>query len=139
MAMYEGSNGSVKLLDGTGTLTAVARIRSWTISVTRDTVEGTSMASGGVRSYLKGLETYSGSMEIIYDDSTSSEVNTALNPSTDTAITAEFYPDQSVVGTKFAGEIIVTEFSITASYDGLVTASVSFQGNGALTSTKYSA
>lgn len=139
MAMYEGSNGSVKLLDGTGTLTNVAQVRSWTISATRDTVETTSMSSSGVRTFVKGLETWSGSMEIVYDDSTSTEVNAALNPSTDTVITGEWYPDNSVAGTKFAGTIIVTEFSVTATYDGITTASVSFQGTGAMTTTKYSA
>jgi len=132
MASYEGSNGAVKLVDGAGTYAAVAQVRSWNISHSRDTVEDTSMGDS-FRTHKKGLESWSGSMEIIFDDSVSSEVNSALNPSTDTAIGIELFPDVSVVTTKFSGTIIVTEWAITASYDGLTTASVSFTGSGALT------
>lgn len=139
MASYEGSNGAVKLLDGSGTLTAVAQVRSWNISHSRDTVEDTSMGDS-FRTHKKGLESWSGSMDIIFDDSVSSEVNAAMNPSTDTVITGEWFPDVSVVTTKFSGAIIVTEYAITTSYDGLTTASVSFTGTGALTSAlMYSA
>jgi predicted secreted protein len=138
MASYEGSNGAVKLLDGSGTLTAVAQVRSWNISISRDTVEDTSMGDS-YRTHKKGLQSWSGSMDIVYDDSTSAEVQAAISPDTDTVVTAEFFPDVSVVATKFAGTIIVTEFAVTASYDGLVTASVSFSGTGALSAATYSA
>ena len=131
MASYEGSNGAVKVLDGTGTLTAIAQVRSWNISQSRDTVEDTSMGDA-YRTHKKGLASWSGSMDIIFDDAEGAEVQAALNPDTDTAITAEFFPDLAVVATKFAGTIIITEYAITASYDGLVTASVSFSGTGAL-------
>jgi predicted secreted protein len=82
---------------------------------------------------------WSGTMDIVYDDSTVAEVNAAISPDTDTVITGEFYPDASVVATKFAGTLIVTSFAVTASYDGLVTASVAFQGTGALSAATYSA
>ena len=131
MASYEGSNGSVKVLDGTGTAAAIAQVRSWNISHSRDTVEDTAMGDS-FRTHKKGLQSWSGSMEIIFDDQESAEVNASLDPNTDTVITADFWPDASVVGTKFTGTIIVTEYAVTASYDGLVTASVSFSGTGAL-------
>jgi predicted secreted protein len=131
MASYEGSNGSVKVLDGTGTSTAIAQVRSWNISHSRDTVEDTSMGDS-FRTHKKGLQSWSGSMEIIFDDAEGAEVNASLDPNTDTVITADFFPDAAVVGLKFTGTIIVTEYAVTASYDGLVTASVSFSGTGAL-------
>jgi predicted secreted protein len=140
MATYEGSNGKVMIKSGASdTLTAIAAVRSWNVSLTRDTVEDTSMNNDGYRTHKKGLQSYSGSMEIVYDDTTSAVVNAALNPDTDGVVAVEFYPDESVAGTKFAGNIIITEFGVTASYDGLVTASVSFQGNGAPTTVKISA
>jgi predicted secreted protein len=138
MASYEGSNGAVKVLDGSGTLTAIAQVRSWNISISRDTVEDTSMGDS-YRTHKKGLQSWSGSMDIVYDDSTVAEVNSAISPDTDTVITAEFFPDVSVVATKFAGTIIITEYAVTASYDGLVTASVSFSGTGALSAATYGA
>jgi len=133
MASYEGSAGTVKIKSGSDTLTAIASVRSWSMDITRDTVENTSMSSGGVRTYLKGLQSYSGSMDIVYDDSENAIVSTAMNPDTDDTVSVEFYSDSTVDATKFAGDVIITSYSITASYDGLVEASVSFQGTGAIT------
>ncbi len=139
MATYEGSNGKVMMKSGADTLTAVAAVRSWTATFTRDTVEDTSMNNSGYRTHKKGLQSWSGSMEIVYDDSTQAAVQTAMDPDTDAAVMVEFYPDESVVGTLFSGTVIVTEFAVTASYDGLVTASVSFTGTGAPVNKKFSA
>jgi len=133
MASYEGSAGTVKIASGADALTAIASVRGWSMDITRDTVEDTSMASGGVRTYKKGLQTYSGSMDIVYDDSEDTIVSTAMNPDTDDAVTVEFYSDGTVDATKFAGSVIITSYSVTASYDGLTEASVSFQGTGAIT------
>lgn len=139
MATYEGSNGKVMTKSGSDTLTAIAAVRTWNISLTRDTVEDTSMNNAGYRTHKKGLQSWSGSMDIVYDDTTSSVVQTALNPDTDAAVSVELYPDESVSATKFGGSIIVTEFAVTASYDGLVTATVSFTGTGAPSSAIISA
>ncbi len=133
MANYEGSAGTVKIKSGSDALTAIASVRGWSMDITRDVVENTSMASGGVRTYKKGLQTYSGSMDIVYDDSENTIVSTALTPDTDDAVSVEFYSDSAVDATKFAGDVIITGYSVTASYDGLTEASVSFQGTGAIT------
>lgn len=134
MATYEGSGGKVMIKSGTDTLTAIAAVRSWSVSLTRDTVEDTSMASGGVRTFKKGLQSWSGSMEIIYDDTTGVVVQTALNPNTNTAVTVELYAD-AAGNDQFTGTIIVTEFGASVAFDGLMTATVSFQGTGACTAT----
>jgi predicted secreted protein len=133
MASYEGSSGTVKIKSGTDTLTAVASVRSWSLDITRDTVEDTSMSSSGVRTYKKGLQTYTGSMTIVYDDSENTIVSTAMDPDTDDTVSVEFYSDATVNATKFAGDVIVTSYSLTASFDGLSEATVAFQGDGALT------
>lgn len=132
MATYEGSAGSVKIKSGSDTLTAVASVRTWSIDITRDTVEDTAMGTGN-RTYKKGLQSYSGSMDIVFDSSESSVVSTAINPDTDNTVTVEFYAQDADNSTKFSGDVIVTSYSISASYDGLVEATVSFQGTGALT------
>lgn len=139
MATYEGSNGKVMVKSGSDTLTAVAAVRSWTATFTRDTVEDTSMNNAGYRTHKKGLQSWSGSMEIVYDDSTSSVVQTALDPDTDDAVVVEFYPDEAVAGTVFSGTVIVTEFGVSSSFDGLVTATCSFQGTGAPSAALISA
>ena len=139
MATYEGSNGKVMVKSGADTLTAIAAVRTWSATFTRETVEDTSMNNAGYRTHKKGLQSWEGSLEIVYDDTTAAIVQTALNPDTDTAVGVELYPDEAVSATKFAGTIIVTEFSVTSSYDGLVTASVSFSGTGAPTTAIISA
>jgi len=133
MATYEGSAGTVKIKSGADSLTAVASVRSWSMDISRDTVEDTSMASSGVRTYKKGLQTFSGSMDIVYDDSEATAVSTALTPDTDDTVSVELYSNSAADTTKFAGDVIVTSYSISASYDGLTEVSVSFQGTGALT------
>jgi len=131
MATYEGSAGQVKIKSGSDALTAVASVRSWNLDVTRETVEDTVMGDGN-RTYKKGLQDYSGSMDIVFDSSENAIVSTALTPDTDDTVSIEFYSDANDDTTKFAGDVIVTSYSITASYDGLSEASVSFQGTGAL-------
>lgn len=132
MATYEGSAGTVKIKSGSDTLTAVASVRTWSIDISRDTVEDTAMGDGN-RTYKKGLQSYSGSMDIVFDSSENAIVSTALNPDTDDTVSVEFYAEANDDTTKFAGDVIVTSYSISASYDGLVEATVSFQGTGALT------
>jgi predicted secreted protein len=135
MANYQGNNGSVKIKSGSDTLTAVADVRTWSVTVNRETVETTAMGDD-YRKYLKGLQMFNGSMDIVYNDSESSIVATSINPDTDATVTVEFYND-AADGTKFVGEVIVTAFTVNASYDGLTTASVTFQGTGAPTVTNW--
>lgn len=135
MANYQGNNGSVKIKSGADSLTAVADVRTWSVTVNRETVENTAMGDD-YRKYLKGLQMWNGSMDIVYNDSEASIVATSINPDTDNAVTVEFYGDNAD-GTKFVGEVIVTAFTVNASYDGLMTASVTFQGTGAPTVTNW--
>lgn len=135
MANYQGNNGSVKIKSGSDSLTAVADVRTWSVTVNRETVETTAMGDD-FRKYLKGLGMFNGSMDIVYNDSENAIVATSMNPDTDAAVTVEFYSD-AADGTKFVGEVIVTAFTVNASYDGLTTASVTFQGTGAPTVTNW--
>lgn len=68
MANYQGNNGSVKIKSGSDALTAVADVRTWSVSVNRETVETTAMGDD-FRTYLKGIGMFNGSMDIVYNDS----------------------------------------------------------------------
>lgn len=132
MATYEGSNGQVMLNS-----VAVAEVRSWTLTHTRDTVEDTVMGDG-FRTYKKGLQTWTGSMEIVWSDSENATVETAMDPDTDSAITVKFYANSSITSTGvWEGGVIVTSFSVSNTYDGLMTGTVEFQGTGAPTLTNW--
>lgn len=139
MANYQGNNGAVKIKSGSDALTAVADVRSWSVTMTRDTVERTAMGDD-FRTYLKGLQTYTGSMEIVYNDSEDAIVNTAFNPDTDATVNVELYADiNNTTTAKFTGDVIITSFAVTNTFDGLMTATVDFQGtdNPTLTNWKF--
>jgi predicted secreted protein len=130
MATFTGENGKVELTaeDSAGTVT-VAEVRSWTVEHTKDVIEDTVMGDAA-RTYKSGLHQFTGSMEVVYDSTHTSATN-AFDPAQDGALTVEFYPD-ATTGQKFSGSVIVTSVSRTASFDDLVTATVNFQGSGAL-------
>lgn len=137
MANYQGNAGSVKIKSGSDTLTAIADVRTWSATFNREVVESTAMGDTD-RKFLKGLQTYTGSMEIVYNDSENAIVETSLNPDTDAVVSVELFADSTNTTTsKLAGTIIVTSFSVTNSFDGLMTASVEFQGTGAPTVTNF--
>ena len=132
MATLTGENGTVNYgTDSAGSFTAVAEVRSWTVEHTKDVIEDTVMGDAA-RTFKAGLHAWTGSMEIMVDTSLTGEDNAILNPSDDAALFVQFYPNSST-GEYFQGEVLVTSVSRNASFDDMVTASVSFQGTGPLT------
>jgi len=133
MATYTGELGKVELTsDDSAGLVTIAEVRSWTVEHTKDVIEDTVMGDAA-RTYKSGLHSFTGSMEVVYDDGHTASSN-AFNPAQDGALSVEFWPSTSG-GEKFTGSVIVTSVSRTASYDDLVTATVNFQGTGALSTT----
>jgi predicted secreted protein len=139
MATLTGNNGVVKIDNASGTPTTIAAVRNFSIDITADTIETSTMGTDA-RTYVKGLSSFSGSADIYFDPANytgGASVVAALNPTAgtvgDAAITVELYLDGS--SKKFAGEVIVTGFSVSSSMDGMVEASISFQGSGAATFT----
>ncbi len=127
---YTGETGVIKY-DVSGTPTAVAEIRSFTIDQEQATVEQTVMGDT-TRSYLPSLAQYSGSMDVFFrdDDAAANALFSGIGAG---AATIEIYPSGETTGSKLYGEIIVTGHSITSNFDGMVEASISFQGTGGLT------
>jgi len=131
-ATYTGELGVVKY-DVSGTATAVAEIRSFTIDQEQATVETTKMGDT-TRTYLPSLSQFSGSMDVFFrdDDNAANALFSGIGAG---AATVEIYPSGETTGIKLSGEIIVTGHSISSNFYGMVEASVSFQGSGALTKT----
>jgi predicted secreted protein len=139
MAILTGNNGVVKIANSSGTLTSVASVRNFSIELKSDTIESTSMGQD-TRSYFRGLSSWSGSADVYFDPANytgGASVIAALNPTNGlvggSPIAIELYLDTTA--DKFAGNIIVTGFSVKSSMDGMVEASISFQGSGACTFT----
>jgi len=125
MANHKGSEGTVHV--GTA---AIAEIRSYSISETSDTVEDTTMGDSA-RTYKASLKTFSGSVDVYWDE-TDTTGQGALSVGSE--VTIKFYPEGSTTGdTYMYGSAIVTGKTVTASFDGMVEASITIQGTGALT------
>ncbi len=93
-----------------------------------------------VRTYLNGLSSWSGTADIYFDPASSTgtlATHTVLNPTSGTVgqgtLSVELYLNDTAG--KFAGEVIITGFTVNSSMDGMVEASISFQGSGACTFT----
>jgi predicted secreted protein len=142
MAILTGNNGSIKLSTAVGgavNSTAIASVRNFSVELKRDTIENTTM-NVDVRTYLNGLSSWSGSADIYFDPQASTghlAVYPILNPTSGTVgqgtLAVELYLNDAAG--KFNGNIIITGFSIKASMDGMVEASISFQGSGSCTFT----
>lgn len=124
MAAHKGSEGTVHV--GTD---AVAEIRSYSVEETSDTVETTSMGDTA-RTHLASLTSFSGSIDVFWDEVDTAQIALTVG----TSVTIKFYPEGTASSAKYySGTAIVTGVSRSASFDGMVEASISVQGTGALT------
>tara|TARA_S200002703_G_scaffold114700_2_gene100217 strand:+ start:4430 stop:4849 length:420 start_codon:yes stop_codon:yes gene_type:complete len=130
---YTGESGVVKFSDDTSAVVAVASVRSFTIDQETQAIESTVMGSSG-RSYLAGLTQFSGTMDVFFRDDDDGQ-NSIFSAVGSNPAAVELYPSGETTGVKLSGSIIITGHSITSNFDGMVEASVTFQGSGALTKT----
>ena len=114
MAFYRGEQGSVKFDDAGSTTATIASTRSWSMTIDKDVLETTALGA----TYIGGLISGSGSVELIYSASSSDETNVfieAANTATDQGIAAfELFLDTT--GTKkisFVGLITSADYSAT--------------------------
>lgn len=127
MATHKGSEGAVYV-----GANAIAEIRSYSLEETADTIEDTSMGDSA-RTYKASLTSFSGSIDVYWDE-TDTNGQGALDVGSE--VTLNFYPEGNATGdTYYTGTCIVTGVSRSASFDGMVEASVSVQGTGALSET----
>lgn len=131
MATIVGNDGQVTL-GSAGQ--AVVSTRNFSVDMTSDTIETSTMGTD-VRTYVKGMSSWSGSADIYFNTS-DFQANTIMTSTSDAAIgTAavgvKFYLDQDASDdVVLYGNGIVTGYSVSSSMDGLVEATISFQGSG---------
>jgi predicted secreted protein len=124
MATHTGSEGLIKVGN-----TTVGELRSYTLEQTADTIEDTSMGDSS-RTFKSALKGFSGSASLFFDEADSGQ--TALVVGTE--ITIKVFPEGASAGDKFyEGSAIVTAYNVSASFDGMVEAEMTFTGTGALT------
>ena len=127
MATHAGSEGTVKVGSN-----AIAEIRSFSLEETADTLEDTTMGDTA-RTYKSSLTTFTGSVDVFWDETdTSGQGALTIGAS----VTLNVYPEGDASGdTYYSGSAIVTGVTRSSSFDGLVEASMTVQGSGALTAT----
>ena len=139
MATIVGNDGAI-LINSKNVLA----VRSFSIDMTADTIETTIM-SQKTRSYIKGLATFSGSADVYFDPNTATDgfdaAETTFNPANAATlvgaagVSAKFYLASNYQGGTTdhlftPSSIIVTGYTVNSSMDGMVEASISFQGSG---------
>jgi predicted secreted protein len=135
MATLTGNNGAISI-NGI----SVLAVRNFSIEMTADTIETTVMGVD-VRTYLTGMSSFSGSADVYFDSSDYDTNESTFNPTAGlvgaSGVAGKFYVLLDAAGSNvdqaFTGSIIVTGYTVTASMDGMVEASISFQGTGATT------
>lgn len=130
MPSLTGRDGQVTIAGN-----VVASTRSFSVDITSDTIETTTMGTD-VRTYVKGMSSWSGSAEV-YFDLTTNQANLLLASSSATVggtpVAVKFYIDQDASNDiVFYGNGCLTGYSVSSSMDGLVEATISIQGSGSV-------
>lgn len=127
MATHIGRDGVVKVGSND-----VAEVRSFSLNETADTVEDTTMGDTA-RTHLITLTSFDGSIDVFWDETdTTGQVALGVGSS----VTLALYPEGDAAGdTYYSGTALVTGVSRSSSFDGMVEASITVQGSGALTTS----
>lgn len=128
MATIVGNDGAV-IMQGN----AVAAVRSFSIDLTADSIETTTMGADS-RTYVRGPASYSGSCDVYFDPDQFNG-NVHFNPTSGTVgqanYSGKFYLVEGGTDTVFwCNSMVVTGFSISSAHDSLVEATISIQGSG---------
>ncbi len=124
MATHTGSEGLIKISS-----TTIGELRSYTLENTADTIEDTQMGDAS-RTYKVGLKGFSGSASLFFDEADAGQLLIVVG----TEIAIKVFPEGASSGDKFyEGNAVVTAYNISASFDGMVEAELTFTGTGTLT------
>jgi hypothetical protein len=124
MAIHKGQEGTVKV--GANDIVA---IRSYSLEETADTLDKTVLGDTS-RTFFASLTQFSGSVDVYWDE-TDTTGQGALTVGAEVQLNV--YPEGDAVGdTYYQGQAIVTGITRSASFDGLVEASITVQGTGLL-------
>jgi len=124
MATHHGKEGVVKA-GGTG----IGELTSFTLETTADVVEDTQL-SDSTKSFVAGRSSFSGTLEMSYDETDSPQQTLTAGTSISFVLGAEGDGSGDEI---FSGSGIITGMSVNVGLDAITTRSVTFQGTGTLT------
>ena len=125
MALHKGSEGVVKIGSNT-----IAEVRDWSLEETAETIDSTEL-SDSAKTFEVGTTSWSGSLNCFWvETATTGQGACTVGAS----VTLNLYPEGATTGDTYAtGTALINSLSKSGGIDGLVEASFSFQGTGALT------
>jgi len=116
MAEVAGKGGSLTFAGLT------AGVEAWTLDIVGDALEVTDFSDAGIRTFIAGCSSWSGSCEANWDAGNTVAV---LDTGTITLTVA--------AGEAYSGTVFITGISVNTVFEGVVEASITFQGSGTLT------
>jgi predicted secreted protein len=120
MACISGKNGALSVDGGS---TNVAQLTAWTITQNAETIEASYMGADW-KCIKPGMSSWEGSAEAVFD-------TTEVYPTIGAVVDLVAY---EIAGTTtYSGSAIVTSIEASAGVEDMITASLSFTGDGALT------
>ena len=137
MAFVRGEEGSVSFEKDGGTVVAVAGTRSWTLNITKDTLDTTDQGKTS-RTFVGSLVSGSGTVELLYDDAASGAAADLIDEAliaSDQA-NAKFELFANTTGNKsFVFSGIITSMDVSATTGDLQVITCNFITSGAITSS----
>ncbi len=125
MALHKGSEGVVKIGSNT-----IAEVRDWSLEETAETIDSTEL-SDSAKTFEVGTTSWSGSLNCFWDETDTTGQGACT---VGASVTLNLYPEGATTGDTYAtGTALINSLSKSGGIDGLVEASFSFQGTGALT------
>jgi hypothetical protein len=137
MATIRGESGSVQFETGAGSLAAVVGTRSWSLTVTKETLD-TTVHGNTFRQFVGSMVSGSGTVELVYDpDATgqASFIEDVIKTGDAADASFELFTTGSSTGTDsvaFGG--IITDMEISSTVGELVVVSCNFITSGTITS-----
>ena len=137
MAILRGEEGSVEFETGSGSLAVVVGTRSWSLSVTKETLDVTDHGDT-FRSFVGSLISGSGTIELVFNEGEATQktfFDDVLKTADNVDATFELFRTGNTNDADsftFAG--IITDAEITSTVGELVIVSCSFVTSGTITS-----
>ena len=123
MATKLGRDGLIRISS-----TTIGELRNYALTHTSDTVED-SVLGDTYRTRLASMKTWSASGDLYWDEGDAGQLLITIGSS----VTLNLYPEGGTTGdVYYSGAAIVTQFNVSASFDGIIEGSIAFEGNGPL-------
>lgn len=115
-----------------GSLTRIAELRDYTLTVEHAEIDGTSHDSSGTREVIAGIDSWSGSAELLTVIANQTQKDAFDLTVAKTKIDAEFYPTGSSSDGLFSGTMFFRTFEQSAPNEDALASNISFVGTGGL-------